>query len=42
MELQCKIEVDAAKEKIWPYYVDPSKRSVWEMPCAFWIRGRKR
>jgi hypothetical protein len=30
MELQCKIAVNAAKEAIWPYYVDPSKRAVWE------------
>jgi hypothetical protein len=30
MELQCKIEVNAAKENIWPYYADPAKRSVWE------------
>ncbi|MDR2179104.1 MAG: hypothetical protein LBP21_02230 [Synergistaceae bacterium] len=30
MELQCKIEVNAAKETIWPYYADPAKRSVWE------------
>jgi hypothetical protein len=30
MELQCKIAVNAAKEVIWPYYADPSKRSVWE------------
>jgi hypothetical protein len=30
MELQCKIEVKAAPEAIWPYYADPSKRAVWE------------
>jgi hypothetical protein len=30
MELQCKIAVNAAKEKIWPYYADPVMRSVWE------------
>jgi hypothetical protein len=30
MELQCKIEVRAAKETIWPYYADPAKRGVWE------------
>ncbi|GHU01142.1 polyketide cyclase [Alphaproteobacteria bacterium] len=30
MELQCKIEVKAAKEAIWPYYADPSKRPIWE------------
>lgn len=30
MELQCKIEVNAAKEVIWPYYADPAKRYVWE------------
>lgn len=30
MELQCKIEVNAAKEVIWTYYVDPTKRFVWE------------
>jgi hypothetical protein len=30
MELQCKIAVNAAKEAIWPYYVDPSKRVIWE------------
>jgi hypothetical protein len=30
MELQCKIAVNAAKETIWPYYADPTKRSVWE------------
>jgi hypothetical protein len=30
MELQCKIEVNAANEKIWPYYADPAKRSIWE------------
>jgi hypothetical protein len=30
MELQCKIEVNAAKEVIWPYYADPAKRPVWE------------
>ncbi|GHT01213.1 polyketide cyclase [Synergistales bacterium] len=30
MELQCKIEVKAAKEAVWPYYADPTKRAVWE------------
>lgn len=30
MELQCKIAVNATKEKIWPYYADPAMRSVWE------------
>jgi uncharacterized protein YndB with AHSA1/START domain len=30
MELQCKLEVNAAPEKIWSYYADPAKRSVWE------------
>ena len=30
MELRCKIEVNAPKEAIWPYYADPSKRAVWE------------
>ena len=30
MELQCKIAVNAAKENIWPYYIDSSKRSIWE------------
>jgi hypothetical protein len=30
MELQCKIEVKAAPETLWPYYADPSKRAVWE------------
>lgn len=30
MELQFKTEVNASKEKIWPYYADPEKRSVWE------------
>lgn len=30
MELQCKIMVSAAKEKIWPYYADPAMRYVWE------------
>jgi hypothetical protein len=30
MELQFKMEVNAAKETIWPYYADPSKRHIWE------------
>jgi hypothetical protein len=30
MELQFKIAVNAAKEKIWPYYVNPVMRFVWE------------
>lgn len=30
MELRFKIEVNAAKELIWPYYADPSKRHIWE------------
>jgi hypothetical protein len=30
MELQCKLEVNANPEKIWSYYADPAKRSVWE------------
>lgn len=30
MELSCKIEVQASAEKIWPYYANPSLRSVWE------------
>jgi hypothetical protein len=30
MELQCKLEVCAKPEKIWGYYVDPAKRSIWE------------
>jgi hypothetical protein len=30
MELQCKIAVNAAKEKIWPYYADPAMRSIRE------------
>ena len=30
MELICKVEVNAAKETIWPYYADPDKWSVWE------------
>ena len=30
MQLQCKLEANAAAETLWQYYVDPSKRSVWE------------
>lgn len=30
MELYCKMEINAPKEKIWPYYGDPAKHSVWE------------
>jgi uncharacterized protein YndB with AHSA1/START domain len=30
MELKCKIEVAATRERIWPYYTDPTKRSIWE------------
>ncbi|MDR1066066.1 MAG: polyketide cyclase, partial [Clostridiales bacterium] len=30
MELQCEIAVNAAKEKIWPYYVNPDLRYIWE------------
>jgi hypothetical protein len=30
MELQCTLEVKAIPEKIWPYYADSAKRSVWE------------
>jgi uncharacterized protein YndB with AHSA1/START domain len=30
MELQCKLEVNAKPEKIWDYYADPAKRSIWE------------
>ncbi|MCL1963641.1 MAG: polyketide cyclase [Firmicutes bacterium] len=30
MELQCTIEVNAAKERIWPYYADPAKHYIWE------------
>lgn len=30
MELQFRTEVDAAREAIWPYYADPSKRQIWE------------
>jgi hypothetical protein len=30
MELQCKIAVNAAKEKIWSYYANPVMRFVWE------------
>jgi hypothetical protein len=30
MELQCKLEVNARPEKIWGYYADPAKRSIWE------------
>jgi TonB family protein len=30
MKLQCTLEVNAPAEKIWPYYADPAKRSVWE------------
>ncbi|MDR1884986.1 MAG: hypothetical protein LBQ56_01835 [Synergistaceae bacterium] len=30
MELQCKVAVNAAKERIWPYYADPAMRYAWE------------
>ncbi|MDR1313908.1 MAG: polyketide cyclase [Deltaproteobacteria bacterium] len=30
MELQCTVAVNAAKEKIWPYWADVAKRHVWE------------
>jgi len=30
MELRFKLEVNATKEAIWPYYVNTSKRHVWE------------
>lgn len=30
MELRFKVEVNAGKGKIWPYYADPSKRYAWE------------
>jgi hypothetical protein len=30
VELQCTLEVSATPEKIWGYYADPTKRSVWE------------
>jgi hypothetical protein len=30
MQLQVEMEVNAAKEAIWPYYADPAKHSVWE------------
>lgn len=30
MEFTFKAEVKATREAIWPYYVDPTKRSIWE------------
>jgi hypothetical protein len=30
MELSFKVEVNARKELIWPYYADPKKRNIWE------------
>lgn len=30
MELRFKVEVNAPKEIIWPYYTDPTKRQIWE------------
>lgn len=30
MELRCTVAVNAAREKIWPYYADPARRRVWE------------
>jgi ligand-binding SRPBCC domain-containing protein len=30
MELQFTLEVSAPAEKIWPYYADPEKRSIWD------------
>lgn len=31
MEFTFKTEVNATKEKIWPYYSDPTRRYVWEL-----------
>ncbi|MBA9009097.1 hypothetical protein [Clostridium saccharobutylicum] len=30
MELTFKLEVNAPKEVIWPYYTDLKKRHIWE------------
>lgn len=30
MKLQCKVEVRSTKDKIWPYYTELNKRSIWE------------
>jgi hypothetical protein len=30
MELQSKIAVNATRETVWPYYINPDKRSIWE------------
>lgn len=30
MELSYKMEVNASKENIWPYYADLKKRNIWE------------
>ena len=30
MELRFKVEVNAPKEIIWPYYANPEKRQIWE------------
>lgn len=30
MEFRFKVEVNASKEKIWSYYVEPEKRHIWE------------
>jgi hypothetical protein len=30
MQMQFSVETRAAPEAIWPYYVEPAKRYVWD------------
>lgn len=35
MELSFKTTVQASKERIWPYYVDISRRKIWEKDLEY-------